>query len=344
VGTGGNASVVGNVAGTGNILGNTTTGNANVITVGNTTGGTGNVITIGTGGNGNANIGNIGGTGNTVGNTIGNTTGNITGNTIGNVTGNITGTILATDASTAYNPTTKTFFGTIGSTSARAIVYGDIVGSVSGTATTADTLGAYSPSISTAPETVAIRDTSGRLTAAGFLGTATFADRIKIDNTAVDGDPSYRSAKTTPEGLTIAARDSSGNLSAVLFEGTATAARYADLAEKYLTDKEYGVGTVVMIGGEKEVTATTGFGDRAIGVVSANPAFMMNKDLEGGTYIALKGRVPVRVVGAVAKGQRLIASSNGCAVGAVPHANDVFAIALETNSDISEKIIEAVVL
>jgi len=270
--------------------------------------------------------------------------GNLTGNVIGNVTGNITGTILAADASTAYDPTTKTFFGTVGSSATRAIVYGDVVGSVSGTASTADTLGAYSPSVSTAPETVAIRDASGRLTAAGFLGTATFADRIKIDNTAIDSDATYRTAKTTPTSLTIAARDSSGNLSAVLFDGTATAARYADLAEKYLTDKEYEVGTVVMIGGEKEVTATTGFGDRAIGVVSANPAFMMNKDLEGGTYIALKGRVPVRVIGAVAKGQRLIASNNGCAVGAVPHANDVFAIALETNNDISEKIIEAVIL
>ena len=269
---------------------------------------------------------------------------NLYGNLTGNVTGNVTGTILATDATTAYNPTTKTFFGTIGSTSARAIVYGDIVGSVSGTATTADSLGAYAPSISTAPETVAIRDTSGRLTAAGFLGTATFADRIKIDNTAVDSDPTYKSAKTTPIASTIAARDAAGDLSANLFQGTATAARYADLAEKYLPDAEYTAGTVVMIGGEKEVTATTGVGDRAIGVVSANPAFMMNKDLEGGTYIALKGRVPVRVVGAVAKGQRLIASGNGCAVGAGLNANDVFAIALETNSDLSEKIIEAVVL
>ena len=142
---------------------------------------------------------------------------------------------------------------------------------------------------------------------------------------------------------TVAARDSSGNLLAVLFDGTATAARYADLAEKYLADQEYDVGTVVMVGGEKEVTASEA-GERAIGVVSANPAFMMNKDLEGGTYIALKGRVPVKVVGEVKKGQRLIAFSNGHAVAATNHATDVFAISLESSDDHSMKLVEAVIL
>ena len=93
------------------------------------------------------------------------------------------------------------------------------------------------------------------------------------------------------------------------------------MAEKYLADTEYEVGTVVAIGGEKEVTAAK-YGDRAIGVVSENPAFMMNKDLEGGTYIALKGRVPVKIIGAVQKGQRLVAANDGTAVAAVPHAND----------------------
>lgn len=268
----------------------------------------------------------------------------IVGDITGNVIGNITGTVLADDETVAYNPSTKTFFGTIGSPSERSIVYGDLVGSVSGSATSANTLGIYLPSISSVPETVAIRDTSGRLVAAGFLGTATFADRIKIDDTAVDTDVTYRTAKTTATGNTIAARDSSGNISANLFNGTATAARYADLAEKYLADQEYSPGTVVMIGGEKEVTATTEVGDCAIGVVSTNPAFMMNKDLVGGTYIALKGRVPVKVIGAVVKGQRLIAAQGGCAVAETAHSSDVFAIALESNSDTAEKIIEAVVL
>lgn len=127
--------------------------------------------------------------------------------------------------------------------------------------------------------------------------------------------------------------------------GTATAARYADLAEKYLADKEYEPGTVVSVceHEDHEVEACN-WGQRAIGVVSTNPAFMMNKDLEGGTYVALKGRVPCKITGAVRKGQRLIAGNNGTAVAAVPHAGDVFAIALESSNESDVKIIEVLVL
>ena len=153
----------------------------------------------------------------------------------------------------------------------------------------------------------------------------------------------FFSAKTTASGNTIAARDSAGNLFAVLFDGTATAARYADLAEKYLPDAEYEVGTVMMIGGDKEVTASK-WGKRAIGVISSNPAFMMNKDLEGGVYVALKGRVPVKVIGRIRKGDDLIAADNGCAVMAVPHASGVFAVALESSDDEGVKVIEALVI
>jgi hypothetical protein len=70
---------------------------------------------------------------------------------------------------------------------------------------------------------------------------------------------------------------------------------------------------------------------------------MMNKDLEGGTYIALKGRVPVKVNGTVKKGDRLTAGDNGCAV-VVNECKDVFAIALESSEDAGIKLIEAVVL
>jgi hypothetical protein len=167
-------------------------------------------------------------------------------------------------------------------------------------------------------------------------GTAQQTDALNVGG-------NYRTASTSATANTIAARDSSGNLTATIFSGTASAANYADLAEKYLADADYEIGTVVAIGGEKEVTAAN-YGDLAIGAVSANPAFMMNKDLEGGIYIALKGRVPVKVIGAVRKGQRLIASTDGTAVAAVPHANDVFAIALETNEDTGIKLVECVIL
>jgi hypothetical protein len=128
-----------------------------------------------------------------------------------------------------------------------------------------------------------------------------------------------------------------------VFDGTATSAQYADLAEKYLPDADYESGTVVTIGGEKEVTASE-WGKRAIGVISTNPAFMMNKDLEGGVYVALKGRVPVKVVGRIKKGDELIAADQGCATAAVPLSDKIFAVALETSDDEGVKVIECLVL
>lgn len=169
-----------------------------------------------------------------------------------------------------------------------------------------------------------------------FNGTATQSNTLNVGGT-------YRSASIAAGPNTVAARDSSGNLTAILFQGTATSAYFADLAENYLADKEYEVGTVVVIGGEKEVTACN-VGQLAIGVVSANPAYLMNSGLEGGTAIALKGRVPVKISGSVIKGQKLVAGPDGTAQAAFGNNNDVFAVALETNSDVNTKVVECLVL
>ena len=107
----------------------------------------------------------------------------------------------------------------------------------------------------------------------------------------------------------LAKRDGSGNLTANVFTGTATAARYADLAEKYATDVDYEPGTVVCFGGEKEVTACAHEAHHAVaGVISTDPAYMMNSEAEG-QYVALTGRVPVKVMGPVAKGDLMVSSS-----------------------------------
>jgi hypothetical protein len=153
----------------------------------------------------------------------------------------------------------------------------------------------------------------------------------------------YRSGNTGAAASTVAVRDANADIYANIFQGIASSADYADLAEKYLADAEYLVGTVVSIGGEKEVTACT-VGDRAIGIVSANPAYMMNSGLEGGTFIALKGRVPCKILGQVKKGQRLVAGSNGAAQVAYSSSPDVFAIALGSSEEAGEKIIEVLVL
>ena len=245
---------------------------------------------------------------------------------------------------------------------------------MSGTAQQSDALKVgsnYLSASTTAVNTVVARDSSGNFTAnvitASLTGNVT-GIASKSAQLQIDGNL-YASAITNSLANTIVVRDASQNITVLkvttneiiktgtngvgdigqtgnrfgVLYGTSTSAYYADLAEKYLADTEYEVGTVMSVGGDKEVTAST-FGDRAIGVVSANPAFKMNDDLVGGTYVALKGRVPVRVVGAINKGQRLVAANYGTAVAAVPNANDVFAIALESNDSVEIKLVECVIL
>ena len=278
-------------------------------------------------------------------------TGNLVGNVTGNSTGIHTGNLLAADATVMVNATTKQ----IGF--AGANIVGTLTGSVTGssaTATSSSKLNDLDPSETvpiTATATIPIRNTSGNLIANQFIGIADKTDRFFLDKTDAVVDPAwndavtstkYRTARLSATAYSIAARDSSGNIAAVLFQGTATSARYADLAEKYLADADYETGTVVIVGGDKEVTAST-WGQRAVGVVSANPAYMMNSELEGGTYIALKGRVPVKVIGVVRKGDRLVAGDRGCAQVAQDRL-DVFAIAMESSDNDDVKLIESVVL
>jgi hypothetical protein len=103
--------------------------------------------------------------------------------------------------------------------------------------------------------------------------------------------------------------------------GTATAARYADLAERYAADREYPAGTVVVFGGDKEITVSNIKMDtRVAGIISANPAYMMNceaGDDQTHPYVALAGRVPCRVAGKIKKGDLLVTSGiPGVAVAA----------------------------
>ena len=130
---------------------------------------------------------------------------------------------------------------------------------------------------------------------------------------------------------------------ATTFDGVATSAKYADLAEKYLADAEYPVGTVIAVGGSAEVTAADVVTEHSVlGVVSENPAYMMNSELEGGTYIALKGRVSVRVTGTVKKGNRLAPSEvTGLAKADNRRNAWSFAIAL---ADAVDGMVEAVIL
>jgi hypothetical protein len=91
----------------------------------------------------------------------------------------------------------------------------------------------------------------------------------------------------------------------------ATSAQYADVAEKYTADQDYPCGTVLEISGSAEVQASQNFASSKIcGIVSTNPAFIMNSGLEDQhtVVVALIGRVPCRVKGTIAKGDLLCSS------------------------------------
>lgn len=128
----------------------------------------------------------------------------------------------------------------------------------------------------------------------------------------------------------------------------ATSAQYADLAENYESDSNYPAGTVVIFGGEKEITICTQAGDeRVAGVVSTNPAHLMNAG-QPGLPVALRGKVPVNVIGPVTKGDSLITSETKGYAQSVgrdrSYAQAIFAKALETNNQPGQKTITAVIL
>jgi hypothetical protein len=268
--------------------------------------------------------------------------GSVVGNLTGNTTGNHTGDIFSNAAQKMIDAAAEEI-GYAGAT-LRGTLFGNVSGDLTGNASNAALLTSLAPSeaVPGATASIPVRNASGNITANQFIGIADKADRLRINDSATDTDPDYKSAKTTPTNSSIAARTSSGDLRANIFDGTATAARYADLAEKYLTDQDYETGTVVTVGGFQEVTASKD-GDRALGVISASPAFMMNSHLSGGQYVALKGRVPVKVIGTISKGDRLVATDEGYAKKSDSHA-DVFAIALASDDRAEVKLVESVVL
>ena len=131
--------------------------------------------------------------------------------------------------------------------------------------------------------------------------------------------------------------------------GTAIHAQYADLAECYEADAVYEPGTVVVFGGDKDITTTAQFADtRVAGAVSTEPAYVMNGS-SGGTAVALRGKVPVKFVGPVNKGDLLVTCGArpgyAISVGSTnTYGQAVFAKSLTTDSAEGEKIIIAVII
>jgi hypothetical protein len=129
------------------------------------------------------------------------------------------------------------------------------------------------------------------------------------------------------------------------FIGTATTAAYADLAENYLADSEYEYGTVLEFGGTNEVTIASTNTSRVAGIVSQNPAHLMNADCQGEFVVplALQGRVPCKVLGPVTKGDMMISAGKGFARAEnSPKIGAVIGKALE-NFEGTSGVIEVVV-
>lgn len=182
-------------------------------------------------------------------------------------------------------------------------------------------------------------------------GTATFNGAVIIGDALSDRLTinSYVSSDIKPDS-DLTRQLGANNLRwttvyAQTFDGTATTARYADLAENYVADAEYGPGTVVEFGGTHEITKCTHEScTRVAGIVSTDPAHLMNSACVGEfvVAIALQGRVPCKVTGPIKKGDMLVSAGNGRAKASEnPSIGAVLGKALEDSTG-GDTVIEVV--
>jgi hypothetical protein len=132
--------------------------------------------------------------------------------------------------------------------------------------------------------------------------------------------------------------------------GTRITAQYADMAERFEADTIYEAGTVVKLGGTAEITLVTDdLSENVFGVISTRAAYLMNSHAgsdETHPPVAMTGRVPVKVVGSIAKGDRLVSAGNGLARAAQAGEATAFNVigrALRDKSDTDEGTVEAIV-
>ena len=261
----------------------------------------------------------------------------------------VTGTVTA--ASTVGGVITGSSSSVTGTQTAASTVGGVITGSsssVTGTQTAASTVGGVITGSSAS--------VTGTVTAASTVGGVITGSSASVSGTVTGGNVTTAGQLTVNSGANVTAiingaTTGVGNIgsSTVGFNtvfAKATTAQYADLAEKYTADAEYAPGTVLVFGGNQEVTVNSVDSDsRVAGVVSTNPGFVMNEGLDSEfvASVALTGRVPTMVIGPVRKGDLMVAAGLGRArAEANPRVGTVIGKALE-DFDGAEGTIEVVV-
>jgi hypothetical protein len=235
-------------------------------------------------------------------------TGNVTSGNVSGTTGaftNVSGNGAALTAINASNISSGTLAQarlanaavTLGST---ALTLGATVTTVAG--------------LSSVTSTTFVGALTGAATTAGTVTTAAQPNITSVGTMSTATITTLTTAGITKSGTNLVGNiGQSDNAFNTIF-AKATSAQYADLAEMYEADMPIEPGTVVCFGGVKEVTLCTEDACRKVaGVISTNPSYLMNSG-QTGEYVvavALQGRVPVRVTGAVRKGDMMVATSNG---------------------------------
>ena len=152
------------------------------------------------------------------------------------------------------------------------------------------------------------------------VSTSTSTGALVVAGGAGIGGKLYLGGEMTITGSIVPTANLTYNLGSPsswfnTFYGVSTQAKYADLAENYQADKTYAPGTVLMFGGDQEVTVASADTRAVAGVISTNPAHLMNGGLTGTNVVAvaLQGRVPCMIIGPVKKGDLLISAGFGYA-------------------------------
>ena len=182
--------------------------------------------------------------------------------------------------------------------------------------------------------------------ATNFTGTSEKTTALVVNGTSRAGSETIANGtvatRTAASEVVNAQTIPAGSLKANYFVGISTQAQYADLAEKYTTDEEHSVGTAMAICTHPDHEAAPATGnDISIGVVSDSPAYLMNAESEG-QIIGLKGRVPIRIIGAVEKGNAVYVGEDGVCQTNNSKGQHIVGIALASNSDKGEKLVECV--